>query len=163
MSVLPVPVSPYFPFSPTGKLFASLPVFAGLDDVALDLLATYSEERRFEQGAVIVNEGDPGSEMFIIGDGSVEIVKRLGTENEVVLATLTKRNFFGEMCLIECVARSASVRAAEPTVLFALSARSLLAFYKKWPEQHAIIILNIARDVSRRLRALDEAFCARAD
>ncbi|HSI86455.1 MAG: cyclic nucleotide-binding domain-containing protein [Candidatus Methylacidiphilales bacterium] len=156
-------VPPMFPFSPTGKLFASLPVFAGLEDVALDLLATYAVEHTFEKGQYIVNEGDQGNDLFILGQGSVEIVKRAGTENEVVLATLRERDFFGEMCLIECVARSASVRAAEPAVVYALSARSLLVFYKKWPEQHAIIILNIARDVSRRLRALDEAFCARAD
>jgi len=38
------------------------------------------------------------------------------------------------------------------------------AFYRlfeKMPKQHSILLLNLARDLSRRLRHLDEVFAAR--
>ena len=54
--------------------------------------------------------------------------------------------------------RSASVRAVEDTFLFALKGIDLL--FQKHPDQYAIVILNIARDLSRRLRAIDERFSA---
>jgi hypothetical protein len=64
------------------------------------------------------------------------------------------------MSIIECVTRSASLRAAEPAVLFALKGSDLYHLYRHQPAQYAIVILNIARDLSRRLRSIDEKFAA---
>ena len=70
----------------------------------------------------------------------------------------------GEMCIIEPVVRSASVRALdEPTVLFALHSSDLHRLYKINPEQFSILILNIARDICRRLRQVDELYTAKAN
>ena len=79
---------------------------------------------------------------------------------ETVLAHLRPRDFLGEMSIIDCVTRSASVRAVEDTLLFALKGIDLYHFFQKHPDQYAIVILNIARDLSRRLRAIDERFSA---
>jgi CRP/FNR family transcriptional regulator, cyclic AMP receptor protein len=62
--------------------------------------------------------------------------------------------------MIECVKRSASLRAAEPATLFALKGTDLYRLYRHQPDQYAIVILNIARDLSRRLRSIDEKFAA---
>jgi len=71
---------------------------------------------------------------------------------------------FGEMCIIESVARSASIRALdEPTVLFALHSSDLHRLYKINPEQFSILILNIARDICRRLIQVDELYSAKAN
>jgi CRP-like cAMP-binding protein len=64
------------------------------------------------------------------------------------------------MSIIECVARSASVRAVEDTFLFSLKGTDLYRLFQRHPDQYAIVILNIARDLSRRLRAIDEKFSA---
>ena len=66
------------------------------------------------------------------------------------------------MSLVESVVRSASVVAAEPTRVYSLKAIDFYRLYKLRPEQYAIVMLNIARDLSRRLRQLDEQFCHRA-
>ena len=138
----------------------TIPIFAGLHATALSVIADAAEEAAFRAGDIIVREGEPGNRMFIVYSGSVEIVKYLAQPHETVLAVFGPKNFVGEMSLIECVARSASVRAVDDTFLFALKGTDLYHLFKRHPDQYAIVILNIARDLSRRLRAIDEMFAA---
>jgi CRP-like cAMP-binding protein len=114
----------------------------------------------FKRDEVIVREGEPGNRMFIIRSGSVEIVKNLKQHNETVLAVLKCQDFLGEMSIIDCVVRCASIRAIEDTALFSLKGIDLYHLFQHHPDQYAIVILNIARDISRRLRLLDEKFAA---
>jgi CRP/FNR family transcriptional regulator, cyclic AMP receptor protein len=138
----------------------NIPIFAGLDDVALLGIAGAIQETVVHEGSVIVSEGEPGDRMFIVYSGRVEVVKHLAKPNETLLAVFGPRDFMGEMSIIECVARSASLRALDETFLFALRGIDLYHLFQRWPDQYAIVILNIARDLSRRLRALDEKFSA---
>jgi CRP/FNR family transcriptional regulator, cyclic AMP receptor protein len=138
----------------------AIPIFAGLTPGALTEIASVIEETVFHKDDIIVREGELGNRMFIIGEGSVEVVKHLGRTQETVLAVLLPRDFLGEMSIIDSVARSASVRAVEETTLFALRGIDLYRLFQKHPDQYAIVILNIARDISRRLRVLDERFAA---
>ena len=138
----------------------TIPIFAGLHATALSVIADAAEETTFQAGDIIVREGEPGNRMFIVYSGRVEIVKYLAQPHETVLAVFGPKNFVGEMSMIECVARSASVRAVDDTFLFALKGTDLHHLFKRHPDQYAIVILNIARDLSRRLRAIDEMFAA---
>ena len=138
----------------------TIPVFAGLHATALSVIADAVDETAFRGGDIIVREGEPGNRMFIVYSGRVEIVKHLAQPHETVLAVFGPKNFVGEMSMIECVARSASVRAVDDTFLFALKGTDLYHLFKRHPDQYAIVILNIARDLSRRLRAIDEMFAA---
>jgi len=138
----------------------SIPIFAGLNAAALSEIASAVEEAAFRTGDIIVREGEAGNRMFIIFSGRVEVVKNLAQTHETALAVLRPKDFLGEMSIIECVARSASVRAVEDTSLFALKGTDLYRLFKRYPDQYAIVILNIARDLSRRLRAIDERFSA---
>jgi hypothetical protein len=47
-------------------------------------------------------------------------------------------------------------------VLFALSNSEIHALFKRWPDQFSILILNIARDLCRRLRAMNRVVAASA-
>ena len=138
----------------------TIPIFAGLDRAALTEIARSVEEAAFRTGEIIVREGEAGNRMFIIRSGRVEIVKHLAQARETVLAVLGPGNFLGEMSIIECVTRCASVRALDDTFLFALKSIYLYRLFQRYPDQYAILILNIARDLSRRLRTLDERFAA---
>jgi len=137
-----------------------IPIFAGLDDPALLGIGEAVEESRHQAGSVIVREGDPGHRMFIVHSGKVEVIKHLAQPNQTLLATIGPKDFMGEMSIIEPVTRSASVRAVEETCLFGLRGIDLYHLFQKQPDQYAIVILNIARDLSRRLRSLDEKFSA---
>jgi CRP/FNR family transcriptional regulator, cyclic AMP receptor protein len=141
-------------------LLRQIPVFAGLSEEALSVLAQAVDEVDYQAGEIVVREGEPGNRMFIILSGSVEVVKNLGQPRETALDVMRSRNFLGEMSIVNSVVRSASVRALENSRLFSLRGIDLYRLFKRFPEQYAIVILNIARDLARRLRALDEKFSA---
>ena len=138
----------------------TIPIFAGLEAAPLTSLASAAQEVSFTGGDLIVKEGEPGDRMYIIHTGQVRIVKDLGGLRETSLALLGPGDFLGEMSIIECVTRSASVLAMGPTQLFALKGMDLYRLFQRRPDQYAVIMLNIARDLSRRLRAVDEKFAA---
>ncbi|HET7535445.1 MAG TPA: cyclic nucleotide-binding domain-containing protein [Candidatus Didemnitutus sp.] len=137
-----------------------LPVMAGLDEAALQYLGGLAGEESYGDGDIIVREGDPGDRMYFVCTGRVRISKSDGTEPAVVLAEMGPGDYFGEMSLVESVARSANVIAIEPTRVFTLKSVNFYKLYRTRPDQYGIVILNIARDLARRLRRLDDKFVA---
>ncbi len=137
-----------------------LPVMAGLDEAALQFLGEMAGEERFAAAAVIVQEGEPGKRVFFVCEGRVRIVKGHGAPHPVTLAEMGPGDYFGEMSLVESFARSASVVAVEPVRVFTLKSVDFYKLYRARPEQYGIVVLNIARDLARRLRAIDDKFVA---
>jgi CRP/FNR family cyclic AMP-dependent transcriptional regulator len=133
-------------------------VMAGLDDEAVHFLSELAREEQYPAGAVIVGEGEPGNRMFFLSAGHVSVVKEHGAAQPVVLARLGPGEFFGEMSLVESVVRSASVVADDAVTACTLKGTDFHRLYCHRPDQYGIVILNLARDLSRRLRALDERF-----
>jgi CRP-like cAMP-binding protein len=73
-----------------------------------------------------------------------------------MLGRLRQGDCFGEMALLDLFPRSASVRATAPCSALALSTASFHKLYETDVEQFAIVQMNIARELSRRLREADE-------
>ena len=141
--------------------FAGVPIFAGLSEAALELLSKRIEEAQVPAGTLILREGEPGNRFFLIVSGSVKVCKAYGTREETLLAVLKPKDFFGEMCVLETLPRADTVVAAEATAYNSLPSVAFYHLYKEMADQHSILVLNIARDLSRRLRHMDEAFAAR--
>lgn len=143
------------------QLLTSVPIFAGLDQAALDLFLQQAEKLSFAPGDVVAREGENNHSMYLIGKGSVRIVKHFGQRNQTELAILHQKDFFGEMCILEPAPRAATAQTIEPSVIFRVASSAFHRLYKEMPSQYGILILNISRDLSRRLRHLDEVFAAR--
>jgi CRP/FNR family transcriptional regulator, cyclic AMP receptor protein len=99
----------------------SCPLFAGLDDATLTLCADAMRGRRFRRGEVVFHVEDPGDALFVVTSGEIKIVlpSEEGAE-PVILTTLGRGGFFGELALLDGRPRSASaiaIRAAEALVL----------------------------------------------
>jgi CRP/FNR family cyclic AMP-dependent transcriptional regulator len=148
--------------SPTYDALAATPLLAGLDPASLALLEAEGTVRKFAIGEIIVQEGEPGHSFYIIMEGDVEVVKRHGQPHPVLLARLHRGTFFGEMCVVDPVPRAATVSALTDVAAIEIRAATLHHLFRKMPAQYAIVILNLARDMARRLRLCDEAFAARA-
>jgi len=112
-------------------------------------------ERRFDAGATLVAEGEPGRSMFIVHSGELVVSKLADTGCAIRMADLEPGDFFGEMTLIEMQNRSASVVAESPTVLYELTARKLYTYYKADLHAYVIVMQNINRELCRRLRRAD--------
>ncbi len=141
-------------------LLERIPIFAGLATAGLALLRSEAEERRFMEGEAIVREGESGNRMFLIAAGGARVVKRRDDGREVVLAELGAFDFFGEMCILETLPRSATVLARGDCTVISLKAGAFLRLYEADPAQYGILLVNLARDLSRRLRRMDEIFAA---
>jgi CRP-like cAMP-binding protein len=102
-------------------------------------------------GEYIFREGDLGTEMYIISEGKVEILNRLGEEDRV-LAVLEKGDFFGEMSVLEDMPRAASARALTDTRLLQINGSTFDQMLQNNPE----IAVRMMRKLSRRLRETDE-------
>jgi CRP/FNR family cyclic AMP-dependent transcriptional regulator len=142
-------------------LLQSVPIFAGLEQKALGLLLEHTKEQEFPENGVIACEGETCNKLFVIGSGSVRLFKNFGKAGQVELATLGSKDFFGESCILDTLPRMATIQAASPTTLFTISSMAFYHLYQNMPAQHCILLLNIARDLSRRIRAMDAIFAAR--
>ena len=139
----------------------SVSIFAGLDDSALDILLSKAEESFVPSGHVIVREGEEGNRFFLIESGMVRVCKHYEQPEEVEFAVLSDGDFFGEMCILETLPRAATVQALTDATLYSVSSMAFLQLYDTLPKQYGVLLLNIARDLSRRIRRLDEIFAAR--
>ena len=142
-------------------LFKDVPIFAGLAQKALEVLLEHSKATKYRKNGMIVREGEVCSAMFVIGSGSVRLFKNFGKANQAELAALGSKDFFGESCILDNLPRMATVQAACPTTVFTISSMAFYHLYQYMPAQHSILLLNMARDLSRRIRALDTTFAAR--
>jgi CRP/FNR family cyclic AMP-dependent transcriptional regulator len=138
------------------------PFFGGLSDASLDLLPSMLVERRFDVGATVLAEGEPGRSMFIVRSGEL-VVSKLGDSGRVIRMAGLKPgdfcDFFGEMTLIEMQNRSASVDAETPTVPYELTAR----YYKADIHAYVMVMQNTNRELCRRLRHADNRIAELAD
>jgi CRP/FNR family cyclic AMP-dependent transcriptional regulator len=110
--------------------------------------ATGEAEIVVADGEGIVREGDVGHDMFIVQSGQVRISKRKN-HGEVVLATLDRGDFFGEMSLLESLPREATAQAVGETRLLVLSRGGLLFRLRRDPT----FALEMLNHLSSRLRA----------
>ena len=104
---------------------ARIPLFSGCSKKELQSVARSIKQINHPAGTVIAREGDPGAGLFIIGEGEADVtvggkkVNRLGAGDS-----------FGEMALLDGGPRTATVTAATPVKIYALSEwafRGLLA------------------------------------
>jgi len=107
--------------------------------------------KEFNKGDMIIREGDPGREMYIIKSGSVDVVKSDG-DREIILATLSRGDFFGEMAILENIYRTATVKANETSRLIVLTTGNFMIKLKKDPT----FAFQIMQKMSRRVRILNE-------
>ncbi len=134
-----------------------LPLFAGLSTAGVQLLGQHVRDSVIPAGHFVIREGDPGKHVFFIDRGSVRIFKE-GRGKERELARMADGGFFGEMGILDRNGRSASVQALAETKLMVMGyvAFELLADHQ--PLDYARLLENLARELVKRLRQLDDRF-----
>jgi CRP-like cAMP-binding protein len=99
----------------------SCALFSALDETTLALVADALRGRRYRRGEVIFHVEDPGDALYVVTAGDVKIVLPSDeTAEPVILTTIGRGGFFGELALLDGGPRSATaiaVRAVETLVL----------------------------------------------
>jgi len=136
-------------------LLQRMPVFGAIAQPALEFLVGQAGTVQVAAGDCFFREGEVADRMYVLEAGRVEVF-RCWQGRELTLCTLGAGDCFGEMALLDLAPRSAGVRALETAIAMQISAADLFALFERDPEQFALIQMNLAREMSRRLRATDE-------
>jgi CRP-like cAMP-binding protein len=132
-------------------------MFGGLTDDDLAAIRPLLNEFSYPIGSVILHQGMPNNTVFFIVSGDVIIQKHPddGQDTERDIATLHTGDSFGEMELIDIQPCAASVVCLSDVEVITLSNRDLYILSQSHLKTYTMIIMNLARDVSRRLRSTD--------
>ena len=138
-------------------------IFHGLSENNLQALEEKMILTVYKKGDFIFREGELGQELYILVEGHVSVLKkdREGHEHEII--ELKGGTLFGEMSLIDIQKRAASIRVLSETTIAILNYSSLLDVYHDNLELFTKIVLNIAREISRRLRRMDKLYVEFSD
>lgn len=104
----------------------------------------------YNDGEVIVRQGETGECMYEILEGTVEVLREKNGQ-EVCLAVLSKGDFFGEMAIFEREARSATVRAMGEVRAITIDKKTLLRRVSEDPS----LAFRILEKMANRIRELD--------
>lgn len=118
----------------------------------LETLGELTQQREYNAGETIFEEGDVGDALYVIVDGEVDVLRANARGEHKQVATLKAPDFFGEMSLIDKEYRSATIRAKNSASLLSLSNENLHSFAKVYRDGFTWVAVNIARVLSERLR-----------
>jgi glucose-6-phosphate 1-dehydrogenase len=125
----------------TPELLEKLPLFKGAEELLLNSVIMALHSTSAAPGETIIQAGEIAREMYLICRGEVEILDRAGK----VVETLRDGNCFGEVGLLLCSSRTASVRAKGPCDLFVLTKADFSRILRDYP-QFAEGLTRIAKE-----------------
>jgi CRP-like cAMP-binding protein len=105
--------------------------------------------RVYEDGDVLVRQGEKGDCMFVIQEGEVEVIHEDG-ETETRLAVRGEGEFIGEMAIFEQDVRSATVRALGQARILTIDKKNFLRRVHEDPS----LAYRMVQTMSRRIREL---------
>lgn len=132
----------------------SFPVFGGLRADIIEILIRSGDIIRKSNNEIFFNEGDPADALFVLLDGKVEVIRL--RERPYHVNFLEKGDCFGEMGLIDHQPRSASVRVINAATVIRVPLDAFFKVYERDVKQYSMLQMNMAREVSRRLRKADD-------
>jgi CRP/FNR family transcriptional regulator, cyclic AMP receptor protein len=119
----------------------------------LAILGASLRERELRRSQILIREGDPGEEMFIVRRGSFVISKAVTGRVEQVLARIGPGDFFGEMSLFDRSPRSATIQADSDASVLALDRETLRRLTEVSPRAAAEFFYALVQVFIERLRA----------
>lgn len=140
---------------PTSQDLQALPLFGGIGPDALARFAERCEVVCVAEGQVVFTEGEAARSLYVVNSGQLEIVKQC-PRGEIVLGSVMPGECVGEMSFIDMQPRSATVRSTMPSTLWVWAYASIHERYCTDLKCAMLLVMNIARELSRRLRRADD-------
>src|SRR5438094_607996 len=137
----------------------TIPLFAGLRPSQARIVVLMGELRHFQPGEAIVRRGERGDEMYVIIEGTTEVLAGDGSGRQRI-NQLRRGDVFGEMGLVRRAERTADVVAAGAVDVLALDERFLRRIQNRYPRIASKVFLNLTRILSDHLQRTTERFVA---
>lgn len=114
-------------------------LFGHASRVSLDELAAALEVERFDAGDDVVRAGDIGDRLFVVASGELDVMVHDEGGGTRTVNHLRDGDVFGELALLGAAARTATVRAATPVLLWSLSMEAMTAVATRHPDLRAAV------------------------
>lgn len=144
-------------------------LFKNLTSEQIKTLLSICRKVKFRENEIIMREGDMGDSLYVILEGTVEVIKSLvisdvneeddreAVKNKVFTKIDEKSHaVFGEIALLEECRRTATIRANTDCILYEIRKNDFLQLVEINSPLGCKILLDLARIVSARLRKADE-------
>ncbi len=129
-------------------------LFSELTEDQLESISSFTFEKAFEPGELIVEEGQTGNGLYVIVSGNVEVLKGDLAETPQVLAKRGAGDVFGEMALLGEWPRTASVRALDAVQCLGIDRWVFLSQLERQPK----VTIRMLQILAQRLRDSDARF-----
>jgi CRP-like cAMP-binding protein len=130
-------------------------LFGGLLEDQIEEILPFMEQESYGGGEAIIVEGTLNDRIRFILEGRVAVIKK-----NLVLWELGEGDFFGEMEFLDTLPSAATIKTLIATRVMVMSHHCLRQIYTADSKAFSIIIMNLARDLSRRLRYADDLIAA---
>ena len=126
-------------------------LFSELSDEELESISSFTFDKSFDPGELIMEEGQTGNGLYVIVSGNVEVLKGDLEDNPQVLATQGAGDVFGEMALLGEWPRTASVRALDTVQCLGMDRWVFLSQLERQPK----VTIRLLQILAQRLRDSD--------
>lgn len=129
-------------------------IFAGISNVKLAKLIQYLKKAEYEDSEIIFEQGSAPTQIYIIKRGRVKLVEYVNY-TPYQLFELGEGNCIGEASVIGIQAHEVTAVAKGSTEFIILPKKILLEIFETDKELFCLLVLNIAKEVSKRLAKTD--------
>lgn len=130
-------------------------IFKGLEDGELTKIAGILRVIEFNQGDVILREGEQGEHFYMVLDGKLDI---LAGDQPTLIGHVYRGDFLGEISLVSAQPYTATAVAATDVKMVALTHHDFEALINRHPRIGMKVMRNIAISVGEKLRHLDNRY-----
>ena len=134
-------------------VIANSATFADMSRDQILTLVSYTKRHSFKPGEVVFTQGEQGDRAFFLVHGRVDVLIDIpGSMRRRRVSALTEGTVFAEMALIDGGVRSATVIAVRRTSCLSIDAESFNRLQHEKPDIALILMRNLSRQFSNRLR-----------
>lgn len=122
-------------------------MFSKIEPSKLKLLAFTSERLTFQEDQIVFRQGEIGDSMYIIVDGTVDVIVDTPDGN-LTIANVGKNDFFGEIAILCDVPRTATIKATSELTTLKIAKDLFYRLATEFPQ----MALEVMRDMAQRLQ-----------
>ena len=129
-------------------------LFSGLSENEIYDLFKLAFVKHYKAGSTLFVEGMAGEILYVVLKGKVDICKKTNTD-EIVIATMTDGDFFGELSLLDSAPRSATARVVEDSELVAVTRKVFDDMLHADPKVTSKLLIEFLKTAATRLPRFD--------
>lgn len=138
------------------ELLAKSRLFSRFAAEEIDQLLGYLVSFEVHADKTLMREGDKGNYLAVVVEGELQALKTSSDDRQVIIGTLKRGWIIGEMAIVDGEPRSATIRATRDSTVVVLSRENLERMKVAHPTMTIILLEEIARELSLKLRRMSE-------